>query len=244
MPRKILVVDDEPDVAQVLEMTLTRAGYEVTVALGGREGLEKAHDSRPDLILLDVMMPDMNGWQVCRRLREVSDVPIIMLTVLGREEEIVEGLCLGADDYVVKPWSNQELLARIHALLRRVSTSPTTPGQQNCSWGDLVVDPTRREITIGDRKIYLTPIEFRLLTYLARRSGQVVSYSELIAQIWGIECKQDIDTLRWHIYNLRRKIERESHRPQYIRGKRGLGYYFEQGQSHHSSTLTHGDEGQ
>jgi len=206
MSKKILVVDDDPEVGQVLEMTLTRAGYEVTVATGGREGLEKAHDSRPDLILLDVMMPDMNGWQVCRRLREVSDVPIIILTVLGREEEIVKGLRLGTDDYVVKPWSNQELLARIHAVLRRVSTSPTTPGQQNCSCGDLVVDPTQREITIGGRKIYLTPIEFRLLTYLARRSGQVVSYSELIAQIWGIECKQDIDTLRWHIYNLRRKI--------------------------------------
>jgi DNA-binding response OmpR family regulator len=222
---KILVIDDDLDVGQILSMKLVRAGYEVTLATGGKEGLEKARDSRPDLILLDIMMPDMDGWQVCRRLREITDVPIIMLTVLRRQEETTKGLHLGADDYIVKPWSNPELLARIHALLRRAGTSPATNWQQIYSCGDLVLDPIQRQIAVGDREIHLTPIEFRLLSYLARRSGQVVPYSELIAQIWGTETEQDIVRLRWHIHNLRQKIERDPRHPQYLRAKHGIGYY-------------------
>ena len=222
---KILVIDDDPDVGQILNMKLTRAGYEVAIATGGKEGLEKARDDHPDLILLDIMMPDMDGWQVCGRLREMTDVPIIMLTVLGRQEETTKGLRLGADDYIVKPWSNPELLARIHALLRRAGTSPATSWQQIYSCGDLVIDPIQRQIAIGNREVYLTPIEFRLLSYLARRAGQVVTYSELIAQVWGTETEQDIVRLRWHIHNLRQKIERDPRQPQYLRGKHGIGYY-------------------
>jgi len=222
---KILVIDDDPDVGQILNMKLTRAGYEVAIATGGKEGLEKARDDHPDLILLDIMMPDMDGWQVCGRLREMTDVPIIMLTVLGRQEETTKGLRLGADDYIVKPWSNPELLARIHALLRRAGTSPATSWQQIYSCGDLVIDPIQRQIAIGNREVYLTPIEFRLLSYLARRVGQVVPSSELIAQVWGTETEQDIVRLRWHIHNLRQKIERDPRQPQYLRGKHGIGYY-------------------
>jgi len=231
MPKKILVIDDDPDVGQVLQMTLSRAGYEVVIATDGNAGLQKAHDSHPDLILLDIMLPDMDGWQVCRRLREMTEVPIIMLTVLRKPEETTQGLGLGADDYIAKPWSNRELLARIQSALRRASTSPAATWQQAYSYGDLVIDSFHRQVTVEGKKIVLTPIEFRLLSYLARRAGQLVPYSELIAQIWGMGIEQDIDRLRWHIHNLRQKIESDPRRPRYLIAKYGLGYCFADQQS-------------
>jgi DNA-binding response OmpR family regulator len=171
------------------------------------------------------MMPDMDGWQVCSRLREETDVPIIMLTVLGREREIAQGLKLGADEYIVKPWSDRELVARVQAVLRRVGTSATTTWQQTCWCGEVAIDVRRREVTIGGEKIPVTPIEFRLLSYLAKRSGRVVPHGELIAQIWGREFKQDILRLRWHVHNLRQKIERDPAHPQNLLVKCGIGYY-------------------
>jgi DNA-binding response OmpR family regulator len=225
MTKKILVIDDDPSVREILEIKLVRTGYEVVTATCGKEGLEKAQDNSPDLILLDVMMPGMDGWQVCRRLREITDAPIIMLTVLSRRQGAVKGLSLGADDYIVKPWSSPELLARIQAALRRVTTSPATDWQHTYSCGELLIDPRQREVVIEGRNIHLTPIEFRLLFYLARRAGQVVPYSELIAQVWGGEIEDEIDRLRWHIHNLRQKIEKDPGHPQYLRGRHGVGYY-------------------
>lgn len=242
MPKKVLVIDDDPDVGQILKVTLVQAGYKVTVATSGKEGLERVRDNRPDLVLLDVMMPGTNGWQVCSYLREFTDVPVIMLTVLGGQGDTVKGLLLGADDYIVKPWSNRELLARIHAVLRRVGTSLTKIWQQTCSYGDLVIDVRGRKVTIGDRKIHLTPTEYRLLTYLARRPGRIVPSSELIAQIWGVECKQDIIRLRWHVHNLRRKIEKDPKDPQCLLGRYGIGYYFADGRQDHQRFPTNGHE--
>lgn len=224
MPQNILVIDDEPEVGELLEMILIQAGYKVTVATSGREGLDKVRDDRPDLILLDVMMPYMNGWQVCLNLQEMADIPIIMLTVLDKQKEIAKGLQLGADDYIVKPFSNRELLARIHAVLRRAGTLPTT-WQHTYSCGDLTVDLIQREVFVGGKKVHLTPIEFRLLAHLARRSGQVVPYSELISRIWGIGWEQDIVSLRWHMHNLRQKIETNPQHPRYLLGMHGIGYY-------------------
>ena len=225
MTRKVLVVDDNPAVRAILKLTLEQAGYRVTVASNGKEGLKKVRESRPDLVLLDIMMPGIDGWQVCHLLREVADVPIIMLTVLDKEEQIARGLNLGADDYIVKPWSNRELLTRVHAVLRRVNTSPPTKGQHLCLCGDLEIDPFRREVVIGDTKVHLTPIEFRLLTYLARRVGQAVHYSELLDHVWGNECKQDIVALRVHMHNLRQKLEKDPRNPRYLFTKHGIGYY-------------------
>jgi DNA-binding response OmpR family regulator len=171
------------------------------------------------------MLPDISGLQVCRHLREETDVPVIMLTVRCKEAEIVEGFKQGADDYVVKPWTNRELLARIQALLRRTGRSPTETWQQCCWCGDVMVDLRRKEVSIEDRVIHVTPLEFRLLAYLAKRSGFVVPHGELIAQLWGAECAPDIMRLRWHVHNLRQKIEQRPANPQYLLGKRGIGYY-------------------
>ncbi len=225
MSKKILVIDDDPDVRTILKMTLERAGYDVAVAASGTEGLERVIDYYPDLILLDIMMPAMDGWQVCHRLREATEIPIIMLTVLGKEQDVAKGLHLGADDYILKPWSNRELLARVRAVLRRTDTSSTALRHNIYVQGDLVIDPIQREVTIGGNKINLTAIEFRLLTYLARRSGQVVPYSELMTQVWGTEFSQNIISLRVHVHNLRRKIEKDPQNPRYILAKRGIGYY-------------------
>ena len=233
MAKKILVIDDEDHTCTILTVLLEGAGYKVTVAYSGREGLEAVRDSQPDLVLLDIMMPGMNGWQVCHHLREITNVPIIMLTVLDKPEEITRGLQAGADDYIIKPWSNQELLARIQAALRRAYVSPTITEELNCSWGALVSDAISREVSIEGKKIRLTPTEFRLLTYLARRSGRLVPYAELLAQVWGSGIEQDIDCLRWHIHNLRQKIEKDPSHPRYLRGKYGTGYRFvDPGQRH------------
>jgi len=226
MAKKILIIDDEAHVCSVLTVLLEQAGYKVTVAYSGQEGLDQVRNSQPDLVLLDIMMPGMDGWQVCRHLREITNAPIIMLTVLHRPEEITRGLQAGADDYVTKPWPNQELLARVQAALRRAYTSPTITEELICSWGALVSDAINREVSIEGLKIRLTPTEFRLLTYLARRSGRLVPYAELLAQVWGGEIEQDIDCLRWHIHNLRQKIEKDPSHPRYLRGKHGVGYRF------------------
>ena len=241
MPKKILVIDDDPDVRYILKILLEATGYKVVIAANGQEGLEKARDNYPDLILLDIMMPGMDGWEACRHLRQIIDVPIIMLTVLGKEKEIVHGLSLGADDFITKPWSNRELLARISAILRRTGVAPVSTWRPKYSLGDLVIDHVERKVTLDDRRIYLTPIEFRLLTYLTRYTGYVLTHSELIAHIWGMECEEDVIRLRWHIHNLRQKIEKNPESPQYLLGKRGVGYYFtDQVQSTHKSIAAHG----
>jgi DNA-binding response OmpR family regulator len=226
MATRILVVDDDCDVGRILKMTLEMAGYEVAVAFSGEGALERVNKCPPDLVLLDVGMPGMDGWEVCRRIREVSDVPIIMLTVFHREIDIVKGLKLGADDFVAKPWSNRELLVRIQAILRRANMSRANGWEKTCSGGELLIDIAGRRVFKNDRPIELTPIEFRLLTYLARRPGRIVPSSELIEQVWGIGFERDFGSLRWHIHNLRNKIETDPEAPRYILTKHGMGYCF------------------
>jgi DNA-binding response OmpR family regulator len=225
MAKKILIIDDDPDVQETLKLTLEWAGYEAVTAGSGMEGLESVRHSCPDLVLLDVMMPVMNGWQVCRQLRKITDVPIIMITVVWRERDRARGLRLGADDYVVKPWSNRELIARFKAVLRRANTSLTALWQESYSCGDLAIDLVQRQVTLGDKKIDLTPLEYHLLSYLARRPGWVVPCSELVTRLWGTECPQLVGCLRVHVHNLRQKIEKTPRNPQYLLGKHGVGYY-------------------
>lgn len=224
MTQKILIIDDEPEVRFILKLLLQQAGYQVVIAADGKEGLARVRRDCPDLVLLDVTMPVMDGWKVCRVLREVTDVPIIMLTVLGEEEQIAEGLYLGADDYVVKPWSNQELLARIRAVLRRSKGSLPGKGLYLRPCEGLTIDLLEKVVIVKGKKVSLTPIEFKLLTCLARRPGEVVSHSELVEYTWGKESQGHTFGLRVHMLKLRKKIEEDPQQPRYLINRYGEGY--------------------
>ena len=224
MTQKILVIDDEPEVRFILKLLLEQAGYQVVIAADGKEGLARVRRDCPDLVLLDITMPVMDGWKVCRLLREATDVPIIMLTVLGEKEQIAEGLYLGADDYVVKPWSNQELLARIRAVLRRSKGSLPRRGLYLRPCEGLVIDSLEKVVIVEGRKVSLTPIEFRLLTCLARRPGELVSHSEMIEYAWGKGGKGRALGLRVHMLKLRKKIEEDPRQPRYLLNRYGEGY--------------------
>jgi DNA-binding response OmpR family regulator len=231
MTKKVLVIDDDPEVRAILRMTLEGAGYDVVTVGSGMEGLASVRHNGPDAVLLDVTMPIMDGWMVCRRLREITDVPIIMLTVRGQERDVARGLNLGADDYVIKPWSNRELVARIRAAMRRANALATAYRQDSYSCGDLTIDLAHREVIRGDKTIEVTPIEFHLLACLASRPGQVVPYADLIAKLWGTECAHHMASLRVHVHNLRQKIEKSPRHPHCLLGKRSIGYYLAQGET-------------
>jgi len=222
---KILVIDDEETTVQLLAILLEHKGFEVIKAYRADEGLRKAYRTQPDLVLLDIMMPAMDGYEVCRRLRELSDVPIIFLTAKTDTKDIVKGLEMGADDYVVKPYDNDELVARIRAHLRR------TPRQQLQE--ELVFDGGRfrinllnREVSVNGEPRHLTPKEFSLLSVLARNAGRVITRKELVSEAWGSEYADAIDSLKLYIHYLRKKIEKDPDRPQYILTSRGVGYRF------------------
>ena len=219
----ILIIDDDPDLCTLVRITLTRAGYQVEAAYNGRSGLEKAIQIQPDLILLDVMMPDESGWDVCQQLREVGDAPIIFLSAKGSEGDVVRGLGLGADDYVSKPFRSKELVARIEAVLRR-SRADSTEADIVFRIGDLAVDKARWEVRRGDELIHLTPTEFRLLLLLARNAGRPVAHQEILAEVWGKEHKKNLNLLKVYVRQVRQKIERDPDQPQYLVTKRGIGY--------------------
>ncbi len=204
---KALVVDDDRVLADVLSFTLRREGFQVIVAHDGVTALECWSDERPDLIILDVNLPKLDGFAVCRRIREEADTPILLLTVRGEEDDIVHGLELGADDYVTKPFSPRQLVARAQALLRRAGRS-TPPAARKA--GDLALDPSRRELSIGDGEpVSLTPLENRLLDYLVLNAGHVVSGEAIIYQVWGAE-GGDRDMLRQLVHRLRSKLAQAS----------------------------------
>ncbi len=225
MAQKILVIDDEPDTALLLKHALSKEAYEVECAMNGREGLKLAHKLHPDLILLDIMMQDMTGWEVLSRLREFSLVPVIMLTAVGGEEATIRGLDLGADDYITKPFGIRELRARIRAALRRGS-SPTSPGDQLLilDGGDLIVDPCSYKVLVRGDPVDLTPTEHKLLFYLARNVGQVLSHEQILEEVWGLGYEGDLTSVKVYIRRLRTKIEAEPRHPRYILTRRGVGY--------------------
>jgi DNA-binding response OmpR family regulator len=225
MDRKILVVDDEPEMATMLQRALSKEGYDVRYALDGREGLRKAHQLRPDLIVLDVMMPDMSGWEMLRRLREFSQVPVILLTAVNDESAKVQGLDLGADDYITKPFAIRELKARIRATLRR-ATMPYFNDSRVLIFnhGELVVDPSSYKVTVRGEPIDLTPTEHKLLFYLAFNAGQVLSQDQIVEAVWGPGFDGDLTSVKVYIQRLRRKIEADPSHPCYILTQRGVGY--------------------
>lgn len=230
MAKKILVVDDEAVFARMVSQTLINKGYEVLVAGDGKEALKMMFAHKPDLVLLDIVMPGMDGWQTCRRIREVSDVPIVMLTGKQKSEaDVVRGLDYGADDYLIKPIGSRELAARVQAMLRR-SEMPSSAGEEReLSYSDeyLSVDIAERRITVNGERVKLTPIEFKLFAVLLENAGHIVTQRQLLEKVWGWEYIDDIDHLRIYIWHLRRKIEQDSAQPKYILTEAGVGYYFQ-----------------
>jgi len=223
---RLLIVEDDIDLVKALELYFERSGYQVLSAKNGLEGLQRLYEERPDVVILDIAMPRMDGWEVCRRIRELSDVPILILTARVQEEERVKGLKLGADDYVVKPFSLKELEARIEAVLRRSrSARPQKPGVLFAN-EELVVDADRLMVTRNGKHIDLTPTELRLLLLLAENVGRVLTHRQILEKIWGAEYADDLDYVKLFIYRLRRKIESDPEKPAYILSERGIGYRF------------------
>jgi two-component system, OmpR family, KDP operon response regulator KdpE len=225
MAEKILVIDDEETTAQLMTMLLEKRGYEVIKAYRAEDGLRKAYRAQPDLVLLDIMMPDMDGWEVCKRLREMSDMPIIFLTARGEVKDVVRGLEMGADDYIIKPCDNDELVARVKAHLRR-SPRPGLSDELVFNDGKFRINFMNREVTIRNEEKHLTPKEFNLLAVLVRNAGRVVTRSELVTQAWGDEYSDAIDSLKLYIHYLRLKLEVDAQNPEYILTSRGVGYRF------------------
>jgi len=224
---RILLVDDEPDVIKVIAMSfrMQQPAWEVISAHDGPEALELLEQERPDVVLLDIGLPDMNGLDVLKAIRLFSDVPVIMLTVRDDEFSKVQGLEMGADDYVTKPFSHLELLARVRAVLRRTQSLPLTH-EQPFSSGDIHVDFSRREVTVGGEPVPLTGTEYRLLYHLVRNAGQIMSHEALLARVWGREYVDEISYLKSYISRLRNKLEPDPRHPQYILTEYGIGYWF------------------
>ena len=225
MAEKILVIDDEEPTVQLIGMLLERRGFEIIKAYRAEEGLRKAYRFQPDLVLLDIMMPDMDGWEVCKRLREMSDVPIIFLTARGDVKDVVKGLEMGADDYIVKPYENDELVARVRAHLRR-SPRPNMSEELVFDGGEFRINFMNREVYVRNEIKHLTPKEFNLLGVLVRNAGRVVTRTELVTQAWGEEYSDAIDSLKLYIHYLRQKLESNPQQPEYIVTSRGVGYRF------------------
>ena len=226
MKDTVLVIDDDPQLLRLLQLTLEREGFRVVTAVDGEEGLRRAYETRPDIIVLDIMMPEMDGWTVCRRLRDVCDVPILILSARTETESVIKGLSLGADDYLTKPCSLKELVFRIRAILRRTRTSAKETWQEVYDDGNLFIDLTSGTVKRQGVPIHLTPTEQRLFLYLVRQEGRVVPHRELLTSVWGPEYAEEVGYLSVYIRYLRRKIEADPSEPRYIRTRWGVGYYF------------------
>lgn len=219
-----MVVEDELPISDILKFSLEKEGYEVIVASDGEEAVDMAGREQPDLILLDVMLPKKDGFQVCKEIRSFSGVPIIMLTARDSEVDKVLGLELGADDYVTKPFSSRELLARVKANLRRQTGDPVYDGKPRYVVGELVIDSSTYRVTKNNETVDLTHREFELLVYMAKHRGKVLTREHLLQEVWGFDYLGDIRTVDVTIRRLREKIESEPSNPQYILTRRGVGY--------------------
>lgn len=229
MAKKILVVDDEKPISDIVKFNLNKEGYDVVTAFDGEEALEKFKEEKPDLVLLDLMLPKIDGLEVARQIRKDNDTPIIMLTAKDAEIDKVLGLELGADDYVTKPFSNRELVARVKANLRRQSVNAKAPEEdddnKDVSVGDLTIHPDAYTVTKRGDKIELTHREFELLHYLARHLGQVMTREHLLQTVWGYDYFGDVRTVDVTVRRLREKIEDDPSHPEWLVTRRGVGYY-------------------
>ncbi len=230
MGKKVLIVDDDEALVRLVDQVLTQKGYEVLKASNGQEALRFLFDQRPDLVILDVVMPRMDGWQTCSRIREVSDIPIIMLTGKRRaEEDIVRGLDYGADDYLLKPVGNRELVARVRAALRRAELPSSADTKREITYSDgfLTVDVAERKVIVNGERVKLTPREFRLFALLVENAGRILTHKQVLEKVWGWEYIDDLDYVRIYISHLRQKIEPDPALPRYIITEPGVGYYFQ-----------------
>jgi two-component system, OmpR family, KDP operon response regulator KdpE len=227
--KHILVVDDEAQITRVLRTSLSTHGYDIRVANDGETALEIVKDWTPDLVITDLAMPNMDGLELCRRLRTKTQVPIIVLSVRGEERTKVKALDAGADDYVTKPFGMQELLARVRANLRRRRTNEDEAEAALIEAGDLRIDPGARSVFVKDRAVHLTPKEFDLLLYLARHPGKVITHRALLGAVWGGASTEQVEYLRVFVGQLRRKLEPSPNSPRYIVTDPWVGYRFEPG---------------
>ena len=227
MTDKILIVDDDPISRDLIKHSLLAQGYQTITANDGQDALRAFFNNHPDLIVLDITMPKLDGYEVCQRVREMSTTPIIMLTALGREEDIIKGLDAGADDYLTKPFRVGELLARIRANLRRVRTEPIVKEIATYSDDYISIDLEAHRVTINGEAIKLTPTEYKLLAILVKNKGRLLEFRQLLENVWGFEYIDDIDYLRVYIWYLRRKIEPDPQNPIYILNELNMGYRFE-----------------
>ncbi len=226
MKKRILVVDDEPRMRRFVHMNLDLEGYEVIEADNGVRALERVRDDMPDLVVLDVMMPDLDGYETLAHIRETSSVPVIMLTVKGDEDDRIRGLDLGADDYVTKPFSPRELSSRIRAVLRRAEPGKPGAAEPLVIDDDLAIDFPRRAVLVRGEAVKLRPTEYKLLMHLVENAGWIVPQETLLSKVWGPEYRDDNQLLRLYINYLRKKIEPDPANPKYILTERGVGYQF------------------
>lgn len=229
MAKKILVVDDEAVQLRLAAQVLTGNGYEVLKASSGQEAVRIVYERKPDLVLLDVMMPEIDGWQTCRLIREVSDMPIIMFTgKRNTEDDVVRGLECGADEYLAKPVGNRELLARVKAVLRRAEKPSYKNERKKVIFTNdyLTIDVAERKVIVDGERLKLTPREFRLLALLVENAGRILSHQQVLENVWGWEYIDDVDYVRIYVSHLRQKIEPDPSQPKYILTEPGVGYYF------------------
>ena len=229
--KKVLIVDDDSNICELLRLYLEKDGFDTIIANDGESAIVKFNLEEPDLILLDIMLPKLDGWQVCRAIRKNSDVPIIMITAKGETFDKILGLDLGADDYVTKPFGTSELLARIRGTLRhwaaRKDTSVETLGIFRT--GELIIDFGKRRVTVRGEEVHLTQNEFRIVSLLSANAGKVLTYDFILKELWGPAAKGDNQALRVHMANIRRKLEKNPAEPQYIFTEVGVGYRMTEG---------------
>jgi len=231
--KKILVIDDDINLCQLIKYTFMGLGAEVYTAINGQEGIRQFFNHRPDLVLLDIRMPIMDGWETCKEIRKLSHVPIIMLTTFHRDDEVVRGLNLGADDYVSKPFDSKVLIARTMAALRRAELPSETLKPISYNDNYLVVDLENRRVHVYGRPVKLSAREYDLLTLLLTNAGRVLTYEQILDRVWGWEYRDNTDYIHVYLSHLRRKIEKDPKNPRYLITEHGIGYRFEKPQDHH-----------
>jgi two-component system KDP operon response regulator KdpE len=225
--QRVLIVDDEPELLKMLLYVFGRTAAQVHTAQDGPEALRKFFALRPDLVLLDLMMPGMDGLEVCHRIREISDVPIIILTATDNDRKIVESLECGADDYVTKPFSPSVLLARAQSVLRRTATAPTPESASTYHDGYLMVDLDKRRVWVCGERVFLSTTEHDVLTYFVRNAGRLLTFEQILSNVWGKGCERRVEYVHTYITRLRRKLEMDPTMPRYFSNERGVGYRFQ-----------------
>jgi DNA-binding response OmpR family regulator len=224
--KTILIIDDEEDLLGLLKLVLEQASGQVLTTTSGHEGLRLFYSHQPDLVIVDLMMPEMDGWEVCRTIRQIADTPLIILSAMNQDDTIIRGLKSGADDFVTKPVSPQVLLARVQAHLRRLDTAPSLKKLPSYNDGYLTIDLDKRQISVDGKPVSLSATEFRLITYMLRNAGRILTIEQILDKVWGAEYRNNSDYVHVYISRLRRKLGDDPKNPRYLLTEHGIGYRF------------------